>query len=468
MFQGSGIRVHGRLDCTDLAPSEAWATAAIGEFSAASPTSASARISAVSNVSTAWLLALLFLIGLVPRLALVAANSRSIELWEYDTLARNIASGQGYVISRFGQLSFAFGDGNLYSFITAVVYMLVGYKPAVMATIQAILGSLAAPVIFVIGRRAFDTRIAILGAAVAALHPGLLAYSTKLHPLGLDVLLLSLSVFWIGAIETRPRMSLVAGLALGLTLMSRPTFFVAGIAGLTVRWFQARGRLAPMLAAICLALVIAAPWLARNWAVLGRPVFISTSLEDVWKGNNPLASGSSYLPNGRDIFAAAPRALQTRLQQADELQRNDVFASEIVDFVSQQPTQFVALTARKFSYFWWLSPQAGLLYPSDWLSWYEIYFAITMACAVLGVIAILRQGSSQERSLLATLLAITLTLAVIHALSYVEGRHRWGVEPLLLLLSARGLFVLVDAARRDARPITQWLQRAQTSRRSPT
>jgi hypothetical protein len=57
------------------------------------------------------------------------------------------------------------------------------------------------------------------------------------------------------------------------------------------------------------------------------------------------------------------------------------------------------------------------------------------------------------------LLSISLTLAVVHALSYVEGRHRWGIEPLLLLLTARGLFVLANALAGERQPVRQWLAR---------
>ena len=51
-----------------------------------------------------------------------------------------------------------------------------------------------------------------------------------------------------------------------------------------------------------------------------------------------------------------------------------------------------------------------------------------------------RKVTPEARNLLVMLFAISLTLAVIHALAYVEGRHRWAIEPLLLLLTARGFF----------------------------
>jgi hypothetical protein len=386
-----------------------------------------------------WLFGL-FLLGLIPRLAMLATRPDRLEFWEYETLATNILNGQGYQIARFGHVAFGFGDGNLYSFLAASVYFVAGHHPMVLAAVQAVIASLAGPVIFVIGARAFGWQVAGLGAALATLHPGLLIYTMKLHPLGLDVLLMAVVVFWVGRAGDGMCDGILAGLSLGMGLMSRPTLFVAGVAALGVRWLGSRRALLPIAAAIAVAVMVASPWVLRNWVVLGRPVFISTSLEDVWKGNNPTSSGSSYLPSGRDIFAAAPPELLLRLQQASELQLDDVFGQEVIAFVTQQPGEFVALSARKFVYFWSRSPQTGLLYPRSWLGAYGLYAAVILTFAAVGAIAIVGHGSPQERSLLGTLVAISLVLATIHALSYVEGRHRWGIEPLLLLLTARGFF----------------------------
>lgn len=391
-----------------------------------------------------WLLGL-FLLGLIPRLLMLAVRGNYLEFLEYETLAQNIVGGQGYVINHFGNTAVAFGDGNLYSFLAASVYFVTGHQPIVLAVVQAAIASLAAPVIFAVGARAFPWPVAALGAAMAALHPGLLAYTTKLHPLGMDVLLLALMVWWVGRAGSGTRNGLLAGLSLGLGLMSRPTFFLAGLAAMAVRWKGVRSSLAPLLAAIAVALVIAAPWVIRNWVLLGRPVFISTSLEDVWKGNNPLASGSSYLPGGQDVFSAASPELQARFRNASELGLNDVFAQEVQNFILHQPGDFAGLVARKFVYFWWLSPQAGMLYPPGWLTAYETYAMVILAFALVGAVAILRGGSPEERNLLSMLAAMSLTLAIIHALAYVEGRHRWGIEPLLLLLTARGIFAVASS-----------------------
>lgn len=396
-----------------------------------------------------WLL-VLFVLGLVPRLLMLAVRPQAVETFEYETLAQNIVGSQGYVIPRFGHIAFAFGDGNLYSFVAASVYLVAGHHPLALAGVQAILASLAAPVIFAIGVRVFSWQVAVVGAVLAALHPGLLAYTWKLHPLGLDVLLLAMTVWWVLRVNNGVRSGLMTGLTLGVTLMSRPTFFVAGAAALGFGWLTTRWRLGPTLAALAIAVLVSLPWVVRNWAVLGRPVFITSSYEDVWKGNTPFASGSSYLPGGQDVFAAAPPELQARVALASELDLNDIFAHEVVTFITQHPTDFLALTARKFAYFWWASPQVGLLYPGVWLVAYQSYAVVIFGFAAVGIITILRTGSSDERNLLGILATISLTLAVAHALAYVEGRHRWGVEPLLLLVTARGIFVVANGLRSTA------------------
>src|SRR5207247_3946643 len=111
-----------------------------------------------------------------------------------------------------------------------------GHQPLVLAIVQSVIASLAAPLIFAIGARVFAWPVAALGALLAAVHPGLLAYTWKLHPLGLDVVLLALTVWWVLRVNDGLRGGLGAGLTMGVTLMSRPTFFVAGVAALGVGW----------------------------------------------------------------------------------------------------------------------------------------------------------------------------------------------------------------------------------------
>jgi hypothetical protein len=396
----------------------------------------------------ALVIASLFGLALLARLLLLALRTSDLEVWEYETLAANIASGNGYVISRFGHDVLAFGDGNLYSFLAGALYASIGHHPLVLGVIQAVLAALAAPVLFVIAERPFGWVRAATGASLAALHPGLLAYTLKLHPLGLDVLLLSLLVYWSLQRQWSHRGSLFTGLALGLNLMSRPTYFVAGLGVLAVRWVARRADRRYLAAAALIAVLVGAPWIVRNWVVLGQPLLSSTSFEDVWKGNNIAANGSSFVAPGTTIFDRAPADLQQRIWQADELQANNTFAQATLTFITEAPDQFAGLVVRKFVYFWWLPETAGILYPSEWLTAYQIYAVVIFSFAAVGAVAIARGGTPDERALLTTILTLALMLAVLHAMAYVEGRHRWGVEPLVLLISARGMFEIASWLRR--------------------
>jgi hypothetical protein len=152
-------------------------------------------------------------------------------------------------------------------------------------------------------------------------------------------------------------------------------------------------------------------------------------------------------------MAVAPAELRARLQSAGELELNDIFTSEVVSFVEGNPREFVVLTLRKFVYFWTFSPQAGLLYPSQWLLPYQIYYTFAALLGLLGIARILQTGNPGGRDLLVVLATVSLTIAAIHALAYVEGRHRWGIEPLLLPLTAHGAVYLWDRFGRS-RPAT--------------
>jgi hypothetical protein len=401
----------------------------------------------------------LFGLALIPRLLILALRSSDLEFWEYETLADSIASGNGYVISRFGHNVLAFGDGNLYSFLAGAVYVSIGHYPLALGVIQAVLASLAAPVLYVIAERPFGAVRAATGAALAALHPGLLMYTLKLHPLGLDVLLLSLLVYWSLQRQWSGRSSVVAGLTLGLNLMSRPTYFVAGAAAISLRWFGRRADRRYLVAALAVGLVVGAPWLVRNWVLLGQPLLMSTSFEDVWKGNNVAANGSSLVAPGTSVFDVAPADFRTRIWQSDELQANDTFAQATLAFIQQQPDQFAGLVARKFVYFWWLPQAAGTLYPPMWLTAYQVYALLIFSFAAVGAVSIARSGTPDERNLLTMVLALGLMLALLHALAYVEGRHRWGIEPLVLLITARGMFSAAGWLRGGAPPYWRVLRR---------
>ena len=67
-----------------------------------------------------------------------------------------------------------------------------------------------------------------------------------------------------------------------------------------------------------------------------------------------------------------------------------------------------------------------------------------IAFAVPGAIRLYRDGArgGMGRAGLLLLGAVFVSISVVHSVFYVELRHRWAIEPLILVLSAAGLLAV--------------------------
>jgi len=100
----------------------------------------------------------------------------------------------------------------------------------------------------------------------------------------------------------------------------------------------------------------------------------------------------------------------------------------------------------KFFYFWWFAPQTGVLYPPVWRLLYQVYYGGALIFAFVGVQRLVRDGGPPVAKAV-VLGAFLLLLSALQSLYYVEGRHRWAVEPMLLALTGGGVAALMDRGR---------------------
>lgn len=362
--------------------------------------------------------------------------------WEYEQIADSLLAGRGFVLDYLGTPYRAF-TLPLYPVFCAVVYWLTQHDHAVVLVLQCLISAGACLQVRAIGRvMSHEPWVAVWSGWLVALHPGLVVFASRLHALTLEVGMF-LAVLWAWLkIMQRPGwgMAVVTGCSSGLALLTRGTIipFVA----LAMGWFMwraplPRGEAVKRLAVIVLiAGLMVAPWLRRNARYFHRfPLMLTETGELLWRGNHALASGSGYLPDGREVLAAAPESFRQRLARLDEFGQARFFSQEARRFIREHPLGFLALYVRKVVYFWWFSPQTGLLYPRRYLLGYQLFYIPLLMLALVGLRASRRLLTDAR---LALPLLFLVSVCAVQSLYYVDGRHRWTVEPVLLLFSALG------------------------------
>lgn len=408
-------------------------------------------------------MAFLCVATLVPRalLATVLGVAGNPERWEYDVIAANIVNGQGHVYDREGFLYAAYAP-PLWSYVLALLLLLPGDSRATIQIVQALL-CLGASVLTarIAHRISGDSRTALLAGLLVALQPSLLYYSVvKSDPLPMNALLLcGIALAGLNLIESGDRRSAVAfGVLTGLGILSRGTpavaLLVVGI-GLAIR-FGARTSSLLALAISACALSVS-PWLARNLVVVGSPLITSTTGENLWRGNHAGASGGVVdLDGGRITMLipsnpALPVSIRSVLAAGTELDRHQAFMTEAWRFITADPWAATRLFARKLRTFWWRVDSNPGDYPAMAARGYEWTFRVELVLALLGAWLTLR--SPHSRAAAGICLGLIVAISLLQCAFYVQGRHRFLVEPLLLIFTAIGLERLAElwSSRRRGR-----------------
>jgi 4-amino-4-deoxy-L-arabinose transferase-like glycosyltransferase len=400
----------------------------------------------------------LFVAAVVIRLAALAILGLTPDTFEYEEQAKSLLAGRGYQRVHLGTPHLAQGP-PLFGFLCAGLYWVFGASP--LPVILAQIGA-SALIPVVIARIAtgvgLGRGLALVAGALAVVHPGLIVYAVhKLHPLSFDALLLSLSVLSVMRLVPASGLGshVWAGLVLGLATLSRATVALFALPAVTwLGWIAPKSGRRRAAAGIVLflgtAALIVLPWTARNYLVLHRFVFVTTDTAELfWRGNNPLATGSALLLDGRPVFAGAPEDFRRAVLAHDELGQVDLFRETAGAYLRERPGEFIVGVMRKWVSFWWFPATAGLYYPERWLLLYRVFYAVLLAGAILGIPAAWCQADRSGRQRVLLVLMMLGCISVAQSLFYVDVRHRWGVEPLLgiFLAAAVGRWCPLEGGR---------------------
>ncbi len=406
---------------------------------------AESRVTGGREISRGWMFCAVFLLQLI--LMLIFGYWNASEEFEYYTIARNFANGLGFVYPQMG-IDYHAYLFPIFPLLRFVLLKIFGDATWPVQLILIAFNAGSSCLAYSLSAKLTENRRAHLLAAVfVAVHPGLLFYAIgKVHwlPIGVfasfGLLLLAIRLFELPTLNG----AVVFGLCLGLSYLLRPNLLLIGPAAfMAVLLF---GKIVAdgywkyfLIAGFCAALA-ASPWWIRNRVVLGAWEFgTTTSGLQFWKGNNPGATGTNYNTDGKPLTKNVPRIVIGKR----ETEQNALFKREAMSYIAQDPAGFVERTGRKMFYFVWFTPEVGDTYTTWQTKVYQAYYVIVLAGILL---YLFNRGNSsvKVRMILTTMVLFFIGTGLMHALCYVENRHRWICEGVLLCLASAGYAAMLE------------------------
>ncbi|HSL28228.1 MAG TPA: glycosyltransferase family 39 protein [Anaerolineales bacterium] len=399
------------------------------------------------------------------------------DMFQYDMLARSLASGNGfrwYAQEDLNQLA-AFVDFDLssvesydpdlgiqtsfraplYPTFLAIVYFFNGldfsrFFAARLAQ-AALLGAPLAPLTYWIARRLFPLsslkqsnkeerekntdRAARLAAWVVACYPMLLVY-----PLGLGtenpffVLLLTSFFFLLRASEqSNPAHFLLAGLFLGLTTLTRSV--ILPFAGLAIlwAWFVLKNKRGAVLLGVASVLTVA-PWMIRNSLLHQKLTGIETSMGyNLYLGYHPQGNGSFVFGPSLDL-----------LPILDDAERDRIGTEKALEFIRAQPQRVIPLAIKRLGFFFGLEKRVLIyFYSNNLLGYIALPFLLSIAgilllpFVIISILSALGLAYLRPRPAHILLLCLFGGYILPHVFILSEDRFHLALVPFIAILAAQ-------------------------------
>jgi tetratricopeptide (TPR) repeat protein len=385
----------------------------------------------------------------------------------YDDWARELVEG------RLGEVPFF--RVPLYPLLLGACYRLFGSGYLLPRLFQALCSALSILLLAELSRRLAGRGAALLAASLLALH-GLSIYFTG--ELLLTTLVIALDLGFLLAFVTaedgRPKLHLLSGLLLGLSVITRPSVLL--VAPLGFIWILAHGRrrgepgvrgLRPAAAPVSLfflgVILPILPVTLTNLLAGGEVVLLATQGGiNFYIGNNPEADGAhATLPSigpawqREDARALAEGETGRPLTAAEE---SSFYFGKGLEFVRGSPGRWLALMVKKIALFW---NRAEIGSNRDYgfaardslvlRLTLPLGFAIIGPLGLAGMITLLL-GRTEPRAPLLFLALFTLVYMAGVVSFFVNARFRMPVIPLLILFASIFILRVIDHARRRRFP----------------
>jgi hypothetical protein len=366
---------------------------------------------------------------------------------EYLVLAASLSAGRGVTYPADHQTGTAqqFGRAPGYPFFLAAIGVTdagAAATPANVKMAQAVIGAIGVWIIGLLARRAAGAAAGSIAAALAAIYPPLVwicayvlseaLYSTIALA---AVLLLDLAIDRVRrsdqALFSRPAApAIAAGLASGAGILVRPAMLV--FIPLVVLWLGLHRRLGLAALFAAAAVLVVAPWTARNLRVYDRFVLVaSEGGVTFWTGNHPLARGEGDLAANPDIKAAELRFREAHSgATAEELE--PLYYRDAAAYIAAHPGWWLLLEVKKAFYTVVPAGPSYALHSTRYRVASIASYLLVLPFAILGVHAWWRAPHRPE-----ALLLLAASAVIVSLLFFPQERFRIPViDPTVIVCAA--------------------------------
>lgn len=391
------------------------------------------------------------------------------DMFQYDMLARSLASGNGFrwyaqedldLLAPYVDFDLSTAQGYdpdyglytsfrapLYPAFLAFVYFLNGldfsrFFAARLAQV-IFLGAPLAPLTYWVAKKIypFETKeekrkktekFAQISAWLVACYPMLLVY-----PLGLGtenlffILLLASFLFLLRSIEDPSVFDLIlSGILLSLTALTRSVILPFVMLSFFVLFFLHRSRAILFIVAF---IAVVSPWAIRNSLLHQKLTGIETSMGyNLYLGYHPESDGSFIFGPSLDLLTIM-----------DDSERDKIGTQQALEFIQAQPGRFVPLAVNRLGFFFGLEKRVLMyFYSNDILGFIPKPILLTVSAVLLLPFVFLSIsavfGLSLLRKNLRAILLILLFASYIlpHVFILSEDRFHLVLIPFFAILAA--------------------------------
>lgn len=338
--------------------------------------------------------------------------------------------------------------------------------PMVVATVNILSGLMTIWLTASIGAALNLRWRGIIAALLVAVDPLLCVYTSQPMTESICTMLAALWLWtlihqWRDRGQKFPADALLAGIAFGLMVLCRPTFWpIAAIYGLicsstflqSVRQTdrtQLKRHLRWSVVCILTTGAMIVPWVARNWLVLGTPILTTThGGYTLLLSNNPVFYqevvnqpwGTVW---GGESLAKWQAETESQIEldlgnSASEVDRDRWLSLAARRVIIANPRLFRESVLHRVRSLWNIVPQgdfASRIGPATTFA-VGAFYGVTLICALIGLITVLL---SSHRSRWMPLYVLIICVQCVHLFYWTNTRMRAPLTPAIALLAAASI-----------------------------